>query len=529
VPPRGTWTEAYRSLSSADRTSQLGADDLEALAISAHMLGLEDEWTAALERAHHAHVAEGDRPRAVRCAFWLGLNLMLRGELARGSGWMGRAYRLLEHEQGDTVERGYLLVLQSVRCELAGDLEQAHQLYDDAAAIGQRFDDGDLFSLAVHGQGIVLIRLGQVDRGLALLDEAMLAVTAGELSPILTGLIYCSVIQGCQEVYALRRAQEWTEALTRWCDQQPDMVAFTGRCLVHRAEIMQLHGDWEAALEEARRAGEQAVQAMNRLAAADAFYRQGELHRLRGEATAAEAAYRQASAHGVEPQPGLALLRSAQGDTEAAAASLRRALAETSDPLRRARLLPAYVEALLTIGDDDDAIDACASLSEIAATYATPTLSAMAAGAEGTVALATGHTREGLVALRRAAQAWQEHDAPYEAARVRELIARACRELGDEESAALELDAASAVYTELGAAPDLARVGPPMPPDSHGLTRRELEVLRLVAAGATNKAIAAELVVSARTVDRHVSNILGKLRVPSRAAATAYAYEHDLV
>jgi DNA-binding NarL/FixJ family response regulator len=292
---------------------------------------------------------------------------------------------------------------------------------------------------------------------------------------------------------------------------------------------MQLHGDWGAALEEAGLAAERARRSTNRLAAADAFYRQGELHRLRGDAAKAERAYREANAHGLEPQPGLALLRLADGNPGPAAAALRRALAETSDPLRRARLLPGYVEALLTMGNSDDAIDACAELERIAAAYATPTLTAIAAGAEGAVALATGHPRDALVTLRRAAQVWQDHHAPYEGARVRELIARACRELGDEESAALELETAHATFAELGAALDVARLGVSLPLDAHGLSPRELEVLRLVAAGATNKAIAEELVLSARTVDRHVSNILAKLRVPSRAAATAYAYEHELV
>jgi DNA-binding CsgD family transcriptional regulator len=520
------WTNVYEELARTDATAPLSAEDLERLAIAAHMLGRDDEFETALERAHHAYLEAGDPARAVRCAFWLVLTLMLRGEAARANGWLGRARRL---QEGDTVERGYLLIPVAVRHELAGDFETARSIAAEAAELGRRFRDDDLFSIAVHEQGLMLIKLGEVERGLALLDEAMLGVTAGQLSPIVTGIVYCSVIQGCHEVYALRRAQEWTEALTRWCNQQPDMVAFTGRCLTHRAEIMQLHGEWGAALEEARLAAERARQSGNRLAVADAFYRQGELHRLRGDVAKAERAYREASAHGVEPQPGLALLRLAEGDAVAATATLGRALAETTSPLRRARLLPAQIEALLAIGEDDAANEACAELERIAAAHETPTLSAIAAAARGAVALATGHARDALVALRRAAQVWQDHQAPYEAARVRELIAKACAQLGDEESAALELDAARAMFGELGAAPDITRLGSPAPTDAHGLTPRELEVLRLVAGGATNKAIAEELVLSARTVDRHVSNILAKLRVPSRAAATAYAYEHQLV
>jgi DNA-binding NarL/FixJ family response regulator len=520
------WTEAHEQLARAEAAVPLEPDDLEMLATAAHMLGREDEWASVLERAYTAWIEAGEPERATRCTFWLALNLMLRGEPARASGWLGRGQRL---QQGESAERGYLLIPVAVRHEVAGDYEAAYATAGEAAELGRRFCDDDLFTIAVHQQGLMLTKLGEVERGLALLDEAMLGVTGGELSPMVTGIVYCSVIQGCQEVYALRRAQEWTDALTRWCAGQPDLVAFTGRCLVHRAEIMQLHGDWAAALDEAELAADRAQRSANPLAAADALYRQGELHRLRGDVAKAERAYREASAHGVEPQPGLALLRLAEGNATAACAALRRALAETNDPLRRARLLPGHVEALLVAGDDEGASDACAELDRIAAAYDTPTLRAMAAGAQGAVALAAGQAGEALSALRRAAQAWQEHQAPYEAARVRELIARACAELGDDESAALELEAARATFAELGAAPDLARLGAAPPLDAHGLTPRELEVLRLVAAGATNKAIAEQLVLSARTVDRHVSNILGKLRVPSRAAATAYAYEHELV
>jgi DNA-binding CsgD family transcriptional regulator len=524
-----SWTQAYEGLSTADRTRPLAPDDLELLAISAHMLGREDEWASLEERAHHDHLEAGATRRALRCAFWLGLNLMLRGELARASGWLARAQRLLDREP-DPIERGYLMVPAAVERELAGDYEGAHTTAGEAAQIGERLGDADLFSLAVHEQGAMLIKLGEVERGLALLDEAMLAVTAGELSPMITGMVYCSVIQGCQEVYALRRAQEWTDALTRWCAEQPDMVAFTGRCRVHRAEIMQLHGDWGAALAEARSAVERGRRAMSQPAVAEAHYRQGELHRLRGETAAAERAYLQASEHGVEPQPGLALLRLALGNARAAAAALRRALAETTDPLRRARLLPAYVETALGARDLEAAREACDELERIGGVYRTPTLEAIVSDARGAVELAGGDARAALVALRRASQAWQGHRAPYEGARTRIRIGLACRALGDEESAMLELNAAREVFGRLGAEPDLARLeAAAVSADPHGLTPRELEVLRMVAAGATNKAIATALVLSTRTVDRHVSNILAKLGVPSRAAATAYAYEHELV
>jgi ATP/maltotriose-dependent transcriptional regulator MalT len=525
--------DAYKSLSHADQADLLGVKELELLATSAYMLGRDDEYLICLERAHHAYLDGGEALHAVRCAFWVGVNLALRGEMGRATGWLGRAQRLLEREERDCVERGYLLVPVMLRHEAIGDWEAAYATAAEAAEIGERFGDADLLALAVHEQGCALIQQGRVEEGLGLLDEAMVAATAGELSPIVTGIVYCSVIMGCQEVYALRRAQEWTAALTRWCQEQPDMVAFSGRCLVHRAEIMELHGAWREALEEARRAHQRCVQGKNQSAAAQAYYRQGEVHRLQGEFWAAEEAYRDASRCGFEPQPGLALLRLTQGNDDAAAAAIRRAVGETTEPLKRARLLPTYVEIMLAVGDAQEARSACRELETISARYESGMLGAMVAHAEGAVTLAQGDARAALLPLRRAWQMWQELEVPYEAARVRVLVGLACRALGDDDTAELELEAARGVFEQLGAAPDLAKVdsltqrAPSI--DAHGLTPRELQVLRLVAAGETNKAIAAELVLSGRTVDRHVSNIFSKLGVSSRAAATAYAYENQLV
>ncbi|HJQ27704.1 MAG TPA: hypothetical protein VJ827_00055, partial [Rubrobacter sp.] len=484
--------EAFKSLSLADRTTRLGAEELELLATSAFMIGRDDDFLGYLERAYHAYLDIGEAMRAVRCAFWVGINLALRGETSRATGWLGRAQRLVEREESDCVERGYLLVPNVLRHEASGNWEAAYAAAADAAQIAERFGDADLFALAVHEQGLIMVNQGRVEEGLGLLDEAMVAVTAGELSPIVTGIVYCSVISGCQEVYALGRAQEWTAALTRWCEEQPEMVAFGGQCLVHRAEIMELHGAWRDALVEARRARKRCEQGKNLRATAQSFYRQGEVHRLRGEHAAAEEAYRDASRYGWEPQPGLALLWLAEGRGDAAAAALRRALGETTKPLKRARLLPAYIEAMLVDGDVEEARDACRELGEISARYESGMLDAMVAHAKGAVDLTEGDARTSLLALRRAWQLWHDLEVPYEAARVRVLLGLACRALGDHDTAVLELEAARSTFSELGALPDLARVdsltrrAPSV--DAHGLTPRELQVLRLVAAGETNKA-----------------------------------------
>jgi DNA-binding CsgD family transcriptional regulator/tetratricopeptide (TPR) repeat protein len=526
------WSDAYQAFLSADQQCQLQAEDLELFALTAYLIGRDEDYLRTLERAFSAHANVGQCARAARCAFWLGFRLSMRGEIGHATGWFSRAQRLLERDGRECAERGYLLTPVVEQYLESSDCEAAYAAAAEAAAIGERCGDPDLVACARHQQGRARLQQAQVQAGLALLDETMVMVTAGELSPLVTGLMYCSVIQACQEVYAIDRSREWTAALARWCDSQPDMVSFAGVCQVHRAEILQLQGAWPDAIEAAQRACARS-QGVDRRATAAAFYQQAEVHRLKGEFAAAEEAYRSASEFGLEPQPGLALLRVAQGRTDAAASAIRRIASTTVDRLKRMSLLPAYIEIMLAAGEVEDARNACRELEGIAQSFDTEVPVAIAAQARGAVHLAEGDAQAALGSLRRAFEIWQRIDAPHAGARVRVLIGQACRALGDEDGAGLEIDAAKSVFERLGAAPDLARIelvmkGAPAG-DTHRLTPRELQVLRLVATGKTNKAIAGKLCLSEKTVDRHVSNIFTKLDVSSRAAATAFAYRHKLV
>ena len=366
---RRAWPDAFESLSQADQAAPLGAEELELLATSAYMLGRDDDYVRALERAHHAYLDTGRIPRAVYCACWIGHNMMLRGEAGPATGWFSRGQRLLERDGQDCAERGYLLIPDLVAHAVAGEHEAGYATATEVAEIGARFGDQDLIAIGVHEQGHALVRQRHFEEGLRLLDEVMVTVTTGELSPIVAGIVYCNTIGFWQSVYELRRAREWTDALTRWCEEQPDMVAHTGVCLVHRAEIMQLQGAWEGALEEARRAGERFVGGvLNERVCGKAFYRQGEVHRLRGEWSAAEESYREASRRGYEPQPGLALLRLAEGNRDASASAMRRALEEASRVHARAAQLRPRRDH---VGRRVEARGACVSSGTFVLTKAT--------------------------------------------------------------------------------------------------------------------------------------------------------------
>jgi DNA-binding CsgD family transcriptional regulator len=530
---RRDWGESYRQLVAADRDTPLDAEDLERLATAAYLIGEDDESEGLRGRAHQQFLARGDREGAARSAFWLAFGLLHRGAIAPASGWIGRAERLLDEAGLECAVRGYLLIPSAVHSIVQGDPAAAHGTFSQAAEIASRFGDRELASLACHGCGRSLIRLGRTAEGVALLDEAMIAVIAGDVSAILAGDIYCSVLEACQELFDLRRAYEWTESLARFCAAQPDLVRYRGECLIYRAEVMQLRGNWMDAEQDARHACDLLSSSKGRPAAGAAFYRVGEIHRLRGEFSSAEAAYKHASGYGRRPQPGLSLLRLAQGQIDAAAVSIRHALSDARERGARARMLGAVVEIMVAAGDLETAQAAAAELSEMAGGLDAPVLSAAAAHATGIVLLASGDVSTALSSLREAWQTWRDVEMPYEEAQARMLMGAACRELGDVDGADIELDASRTLLERLSAGPALARLEtlsqPKRRQPTSPLSEREGQVLRLIAEGKTNRAIAEELFISEKTVARHVSNIFDKLGVSSRAGATAWAYRRNFI
>lgn len=529
---RGAWPEAHAALRAAARDSQLDAPDLERLGTVAQLLGHDEECSRAWAEAHRAFLRTGDPAPAARCAFWLAMGFMERGEMAHAGGWLSRAQRILDEAGLDCPERGYLRIPQGLQLLDEGDPGAARELFDDVRALGRRFGDTDLVTLGCLGSGQALIRRGDVSDGAARLDEAMVSVLSNEVSPLVAGTVYCAVVEACHEMFDLRRAREWTDALTRWCDDQPGLVPFKGQCQVYRAEVMQLHGEWQDALQAALDAERRLSGPPTHPAVGAAYYRQGEIHRLRGALAEADEAFRRAEDWAYQPEPGRALLRLAQGRADAAANAIRQALVEAPDEVSRAPLLIAAVTIFAAVGDPAAARGAAGGLARLAATFKAPMLKAAATQAEGIVALAAGDAALALSRLRAALLAWQSLGAPYETARVRTLLAETARLLGDPETAATQLEAAQRTFRELGAAGELRHAGSAgatHDDNPDGLTPREAEVLRLVARGLTNRAIAASLTISEKTVAHHVGNILAKIGQSSRAAATAYAYEHRLV
>ncbi|MGH9042949.1 MAG: LuxR C-terminal-related transcriptional regulator [Acidimicrobiia bacterium] len=524
---RREWGGAYTLLGTG---GPLEAEDLERLAVAAYLTGRDKESDDAWQRAQAECVRLGDPARAARCAFWLGFALLFRGEMAQASGWLARSQRLLEEAGNEGAVRGFLMLPAYFGALDEGNPAAADAVGVEMVDIAAGCGDKDLLAMGLLSRGKALLALGDATQGMKLLDEVMVSVTTGEVSPILAGIVYCAVIESCMDAFDLHRAAQWTEALYAWCTSQPDLVPYRGQCLVHRSQMLQAHGRWAEAATEAERARQHLAA---HPALGMAFYQLGELHRLRGEFPEAERAYREASQQGREPVPGFALLRLAEGRLDAAVPAARRMAEESQGKATRPAILAATVEVFLAAGDAPAARLAADEVAAIARSLDVPVLHAMADHANGSVLLAESDAQGALIVARRACNRWQELGMPYEAARARVLFGLACRALGDHDAVGLELDGARSTFERMGARPDVEHVdeltGAAATRRAGALTDRECEVLRLVAAGRTNRQIAAELVVSEHTVARHLQNMFTKLGLSSRAAATAYAYEHRLV
>jgi DNA-binding NarL/FixJ family response regulator len=527
---RRDWRAARDAFHEARSRGDLAADDYFALAEAAWWVGEIDEALRAFEAAHRHYLDAGQPRRAAMAAMFLAAHASERGDSAIGSAWVGRMQRLLRDEP-EGAEHGYPLYWDVFGAMGRGDLDGALAVARRMQDLGRRFTDPNLVAIGGLGEGRALIKQGRVEDGIALLDEAMLAALSDQLHPAWTGAIYCGLMDACHELVDIRRAGEWTNATAQWCDRLSDAVLYRGICRVHRAEVLQVHGAWADAEREALQASID-LEGVHVGTVAEAHYEVGELRRLRGDLAGAEDGFRRARELGRDPQPGLALVRLAQGKAHQAALSVRAALAERAgDRLGRVRLLAGLVEISLAGGEIEAARAAAAELRGTADSMQSSGLHALAEQAYGAVLLADGNAGEALRQLRAASRRWREINARYDDARTRLLLAQAYRALGDDDAATLELDAARATFDHLGAALDLRRTeqlrGTAPRPD--GLTRREVEVLQLVATGKSNREVAADLYLSEKTVARHVANIFTKLGLSSRAAATAYAFEHYLV
>jgi DNA-binding NarL/FixJ family response regulator len=525
---RRSWLEVYTLLT--DAGADLGADQLEMLAVAANLIGRDDDSIRAWERAHVDHLRAGRRDRAALCACWAAMILLLRGEMAQAGGWMTRAGRIVDELGPDVpvAARGMLLIPAVLGALHGGDAETASALAEQIIAIAIAVDEPDLLAFGRLSAGQAALVAGNISASMRMFDEVMVSVTMGDVSPILAGIIYCAVVDGCVEACDLRRAAEWTEALRRWCDDQPDLVPYRGQCMVHRSQVLLAQGSWVDAATEAELACQRLAEPLHP-ALGLAHYQRGELHRLRGELDVAAEAYREASRCGHDPDPGFALLRLAEGDVDGAVRAARRMLDEHRPGPARPGILAAAVEVNLAAGDTVGARELADELASLAAAMGTEMVSACAELGRGTVLLASGDAPAAIAALRVACKAWRDLQMPYEVARARFQLGFAYRAAGDDDAADLELHAARTAFESLGAAVDLARIESTAPAKNGVLTDRECEVLRLVAAGKTNREISAELVISEHTVSRHLQNMFMKLGVTSRAAATAYAYEHHLV
>jgi DNA-binding CsgD family transcriptional regulator len=525
---RRDWPAAYEHFHSATLEA-LTADDLAGLADAAWWLSRFEESIDARQRAYAAYAAVNDDFGAASAAARLAIEHFIRDRPSIGTGFLLRAQRHAKHVP-DGPGHGFLAMVESSVARFSGDLERAIDLGRTAIETAERWGDRDLMAMALHVQGLALVDAGRIPEGLGCMDEAMVSVVSGELDPYFTGIIFCGLIAACLELNDVRRAGEWSDAARTWCATLRPDAPFPGMCAVNHAEVARLRGAWPEAEAELVQAAE-TLFAIESGLAAPAYVQLGEVRRRIGAGEGAEAAFLRGAELGGDPQPGLALLRAATGRAAEGAAELRHAIATEHQPARRASLLAALVEVAVSLGAMDDARSAAGELRTLADVAGTAPLVALADTAAGQLALATGDPASGVEYLGTAAAAFDDLGLPYEAARARVTRARALFAIGSTTDAEAELERAASTLDRLGAEPDLVEIERLRSGDvalPAGLTPREAEVLRLVAAGKTNRDIAVELVISEHTVARHLQNMFAKLGVSSRAGATAFAFEHGL-
>ncbi len=524
----GRWDRAHARFAALAADTELALEDLAAYADAAWWLGRTDESLSLSEEVYRRCLQGEQAPAAAQLAVEMGFLWLLRGEETIGSGWISRARRLLA-DGPECPEHGYLVYLDILGALDAERFEDAVTHAQGLQAIADRHDDATLRAIALVYTGVARVRLGEVDQGLASCDEAMLPVHAGAVTPNWAGNLYCQVMGLFFELADYQRARAWTEATERWCDRFSNAAMFTGICRVHRAQLLHLEGAWAQAEAHARQACQDLAD-MNLGVVAAAQYELGELARIRGDHSGAARAFDRARELGRDPQPGWALLKLAEGDVEVARRCLDAALAATVQPLARAPLLAARLELAEYTCDVDLAAATAAELRAIAATFDTTGLCARAHEATGVAALLRGEAQVALGMLRDAYRCWRELGARYETARTQLRLAAALELAGDRDTAAREQELAAAALVALGAAPQpVTRGAATAEPVPGGLSPREVEVLRAVAVGASNAAVARELVISERTVERHLSNVFRKLAVSSRTEAARIAFATGLV
>lgn len=521
---RRDWLAAYDSLSAAG-AGALGAADFADLATAAYLLARHDDCVAAMQRAHQAYLTNGDLEPAVRTAFWLSVVLRQNGEFAVANGWVARAERLAEEVPEASIEHGYLEFARLMRDLLSGDPAAASGRAERVVDVGRRFSDANLVGCGLMSCGRQAIHAGQLGRGFGFLDEAMVSVIAGEMSPLLAGLVLCSSIEACQELGEFGRVAQWTRALDAWCSDQTGLEMFTGTCSLHKGQVAAMHGDLAGAVVEFEESIERFKRGGRPRPLGGAYAELADVLRVQGRYLEAAAALRSASESGWDPVLQQAALDLACGRRVDAAAAARRMLVKVGAPIRRAQKLVSAVDLLLGDGDVDGAGEVVRELSALVERLDTAQLRAHAARAEGAWALAAGDPGRAEFASRQAIDLFLQSENAYQAARSRLLLSRALAALGDAAAGTRQAEIGHAALTAMGASVVLAE---PVHGDVGGLTDRQLEVLRLVAAGHSNKDIGRDLHLSEKTVARHLSNIFLKLDVQSRTAAAAYAFGHGV-